>query len=207
MIRVHNICGMNGKKIKVMKRSSGHARTEIRRRYAIAWVEYIDLSRPRPPRSHRHRRCYCHLTSPWISPHFEPRIRLCLRLWKTLVSRPCELYFNFDSPLSASRSCDIRAEHYCPWYWRCRPCYTQTSRMIHEGYIHIHACDLSMILCRMMNLCTGISSYLSLKDIGKCYTHVSQARWCKIANPYRAFYISCSFNILRLLYLLLYFNI
>lgn len=121
--------GTNDKKIKVMKRSSGHARTEIRRRYAIAWVEYIDLSRSRPPRSHRHRRCYRRLTSLWISPRFEPRIQLCLRLWKTLVSRPHKLYFNFDSPLSASRSCDIRAKHYCPWYWRCRPCYARTSRI------------------------------------------------------------------------------
>jgi len=119
-------------KIKATKRSSGHARAEIRRRYAIAWVEYIDLSRPRPPRSHRRRRHYRRLV---VSLNFSSSLRtqLCLRLWKTLVSRSRELHFNSDSPLSASRSHDIRAEHYCPWYWRCRPCYTRTSRIDPRG--------------------------------------------------------------------------
>lgn len=101
MIGIQNIRGMNRAKIKALKLgSSGHARAEIRRRYAIAWVEYIDLSRSRPPRSHRrsrrHRYHHCRRrasSSLWISPrHFEPRIQLCLRLWKILVSRPCGPY-------------------------------------------------------------------------------------------------------------------
>lgn len=132
--------------MKTMRRSSGHARTEIRRRYAIAWVEYIDLSRPRPPQSHRCRRpsefllvtSNAHLTLSSIVETLPPRLRA--------------LYFNSDSPPSAFRSCDIRAGHYCPWYWRCRPCYARTSRIDPRGYIHIHACGLSMILCGVTRL-------------------------------------------------------
>lgn len=80
MIRVHNIRGTNGKnkgdETIEWTRSSG----DFERRYAIAWVEYIDLSRPpRPPRSRRRRLAP---SSPWISPRSTRAPEVCLRLWK-----------------------------------------------------------------------------------------------------------------------------
>lgn len=159
-------------KIKATKRSSGHVRAEIRRRYAIAWVEYIDLSRPplRPPP--------ITLSSPplppsplWISPrHFEPDAPgSVFDCGKSSFPARAKLHVNDSPPIhppSASRLCDFRAGHYCPWYWRCRPVMPGPRALIHARYIRIHACGLSMILCRVTSPCTtGISSRFSSKDI------------------------------------------
>lgn len=79
------------------------------------------------------------------------RARLCLRLWKSsFPARARELYFNSDSPLSTFRSCDIRAGHYCPWYWRCRPCYARTPRIDPRGiYPYLSVACVSVILYRV----------------------------------------------------------
>lgn len=129
-------------KIKATKRSSGHARAEIRRRYAIAWVEYIDLSRPpstpitpsSPPSPS---------PSLWISPrHFEPRTQLCLRLWKILVSRPREavlqLRFTSIGVPFARHSCGALLSLVLTM----SPCYARTA-LIHVGYISISISTLA----------------------------------------------------------------
>lgn len=140
------------------RRSSGHARAEIRRRYAIAWAEYIDLSR-RPPRSHR--RLFPSLSLPlsfylsrrryyrclWISlRHFQLARPTLSSIVEILVSRPrarAVLQLRF-TPIGVPF--DIRAEHYCPWYWRCRPCYVRTLRIdprrIYPEYIY------TLVACR-----------------------------------------------------------
>jgi len=177
---------------------------EIRRRYAIAWVEYIDLSRPRPPRSHRHCRCYLP-TSPL------PKFLLT-------SNRTSDSVFDCGkSSFPARVSCTSTSIH----LYR-RPVHATSVRsiivpgiddvalvmpglraLIHEGYIHIHVCDLSMILCRMTNLCTGISSYLSSKGIGKCYEYrltYHKHNDVKLLT-YIAPSISCSFNIILTSYI------
>lgn len=74
-------------KIKATKRSSGHARAEIRRRYAIAWVEYIDLSRPHPPRSRRRRRRYRHRLTV-VSLNFSSSLRTAHPTLSSIVENP-----------------------------------------------------------------------------------------------------------------------
>jgi len=208
--RVQNIRGTDDK--NKGDETSGHARTEIRRRYAIAWVEYIDLSRfpstpitpslpplppPPPPPPRRLSEFLLVTSNPTLSSIVEnPRF-------------PPALYFNSDSPLSASRSRDIRAEHYCPWYWRCRPCYARTSRIDPRGiypYPRLWPVDDIMPRDGLSYHQNFFSLVVSKRYRGTpfprtLFVTTTSAMIREIANPCRAFHI------LFFYYLILCFNI
>lgn len=143
-------------------------------RYATAWVEYIDLSRSRPPRSHRRHHRYhpirlllsgflvvasncAHPTLSSIVRVLIPSLPLCRLPSPSCTSTAIHLH------IGAFCSYDIRGggrHYYCLWYWRCRPCYARTWRIDPRGDISISTfADVSDIMLRDETLfCSGISS-------------------------------------------------
>lgn len=129
------------------------------------------------------RRCYCRaaasLNFSSSLPTRAPDSVFDCRNPRFPPARTRELYFNSDSPLSAFRSCDIRAGHYCPWYWRCRPCYARTPRIDPRRiYPYLHTRSLLAILCVTSLIRTaGIPFYLSSRDIKEHYIRICINTW------------------------------
>ena len=187
-----------------MKRSSGHARAEIRRRYAIAWVEYIDLSPDFGPVYPDHAvvaAVTAASSSLWISlRHFEPvHPTLSSIVENSRFPFACELHFNSDSPLSMRHPCRstllslvlTMSPLLCPDFahWSARDISISMARWYYD--------TLWVFIQKISSCCQKIATnailtYVLLNDVKLMMIN---AMTCEIANPYRVSFIFFSSNI------------